>query len=173
MKIRRAVIGTTVLFSAGCWGPADLKDGFKADTAESDGNVMVDTGVVAQDSISGADTFVLADTVQGADTMTSADAGACYERPTDPTTLVGTACPTWEGAGECDDDGEIVVVCTDGVWVQGPLPVQEPGAGCTCSTEVEDCKPPTIICEPSGVGFLGVNVAGVRRSAQRSLRQRV
>ena len=159
MKIRRALIGSTVLFTTGCWGPTPAK-------------IVVDAG---SDSTSPQDTAKPSDAV-GKDTLgndtlgndTLADVGTCYERPDDPRTLAGTAC-SWPEHVECNSDGLIVVQCLDSLWTEKSFG-SDGGEICRCENPGEDCTPPTLLCEVMGVGFLGINVAGWDRQATRTLR---
>ena len=70
MKIRRAIIGTTVLFSASCWSPADLKDGFTSEDVGLDGAGVLDTEPNGQDTVSVQDAARMGDTSSVADTTT-------------------------------------------------------------------------------------------------------
>ena len=142
MKIRRAIIGSTVLFASGCWGATTAKVGTDA-TSDA---VMADTG--SNDAVT--------------------DGGNCYASPEDPLTLVGTAC-SWPEHVECNTNGMVVVQCLDSVWSEKSFE-SDGGEVCYCENSAQDCEPPILTCEFQGVGFLGINVAGWDRQATRSLR---
>ncbi len=151
MKIRKAIMGSTVLFASSCWGPATVKPG-------------PDTGLDAS-----ADGTVTQDTVvAGKDEGQPGDASTCYERPQDPLALIGESC-AWETHVECDDLGSIVAVCKGSQWVANETSFQPSGTDCACVPS-KDCEPPVMNCQPTGVGFLGIAVAGWDRRADRSLR---
>jgi hypothetical protein len=161
MKIRHAVIGSTVLFAAGCWGPTQLK----LSDAETQPDAVAD---VTSDTSGPPDVGVDGATDTPTDPGTPFDAGVCYERPDDPLTLLGTSC-SWEGHAECSDFGEAVAVCLDQQWTAFD-PARAPD-GETCYCEVSAvCDPPILFCEFIGVGFVGIRNAGRRPMASRSLR---
>jgi hypothetical protein len=153
LKIRRALIGSTVLFAAGCWGSTDPKVG---------ADLPMDDSTSSNDGSSTGDTNILTDAGLGM------DASTCYERPSDPLTLVGSAC-TWPSHVECDADGRIVVQCLESQWTQKSFD-SDGGEVCECGETTDDCKPPALFCEVMGVGFLGINVAGWNRQSVRTLR---
>jgi len=141
MKIRRAIIGSTVLFASGCWGPTTAK----VDTDVTSDAAAIDTG--SNDAVT--------------------DGGECYTSPEDPFTLAGTAC-TWPEHVECNSDGVIVLQCLDSVWTEKSFE-NDGGEVCECAY-LQDCAPPLPNCQFLGVGFLGINIAGWDRQATRTLR---
>jgi len=146
MRIRRALIGSTLLFAAGCWGSSTAKVG--ADLGVSDpgpGDTSLETG-----------------------TDTGNDAEICYQTPDDPKTLIGQPC-FWDQGAECVGDWP-VVQCMEGTWVAYSDGFQDPEeGGCACDPATEPCQPATLTCWIAG--FVGVHKEGASRAASRSLRQ--
>lgn len=145
MRIRHALIGSTLLFAAGCWGNSNVKEGVDLGTDDPGADTALDV----------------------AEADTEKDAEICYETPDDPTTLIGQPC-YWDQAAECEGEWP-VVECVAGTWVAYSDSFGDPEAGgCTCDPATEPCHPPQLTCWVAG--FVGIHQQGASRAAIRSLR---